>query len=312
MRNPYRVQCNTRPVTLHPPYPGILPLGYGVGVLLPPSPPSPVGSRPLLSLPVSCLQSRFSARPLSLPSPCWAVLPSAPPSPRLCYCQMAEPQQGAAGCWETPELPPRLSLWGSFRPSLERFSACPLPEISADDSISPSHPFHSWPSLTSLLQLLPVSFPSPDPFPSLLSQFLLPSPFLRLGSTQPLVPYLYPRYSPLHPPFLTHLFPKSFPSPSPSQPSVFNPICSHPHSGAQAPAPFLSRSHSRPSPCFAPQCFSLLRLPPPTPPSGTPLPLFSPPPNVPLGGTPAFLAHSFLPGGRSSLYPSPSLWQSFR
>lgn len=188
-----------------PSIPRILPLGYGVEVLLPPSPPSPVGSRPLLSLPVSCLQSRFSARLLSLPSPCLAALPSAPRSPRLCFCQMAEPQQGAAGCWETPELPPCLSLWGSFRPSLEHFPACPLPEISPDDSISPSHPFHSWPSLTSLLQLLPVTFPSSDPFPSLLSQFLLPSPFLRLRFTQPRVPYLYPHYSPLHPPFLTQL-----------------------------------------------------------------------------------------------------------
>lgn len=191
MRNPYRLQCNTRPVTLHPPYPGILPLGYGVGVLLPPSPPSPVGSRPLLSLPVSCLQSRFSARLLSLPSPCLAALLSAPRSPRLCFCQMAEPQQGAAGCWETPELPPRLSLWGSFRPSLEHFSACPLPEISPDDSISPSHPFHSWPSLTSLLQLLPVTFPSPDPSPITLSQASVYSAPCSLPLS-PLLPFASP------------------------------------------------------------------------------------------------------------------------
>lgn len=93
-----------------------------------------------------------------------------------------------------------------FLPTLSgTFSCRPPPELSPDDSISPSHPFHSWPSLTSLLQLLPVTFPSPDPFPSLLSQFLLPSPFLRLRSTQPRVPYLYPHYSLCTPPFLTQL-----------------------------------------------------------------------------------------------------------
>lgn len=245
--------------------------------------------------------------------PAWPHFSRLRVLPDSASAKWQSPSRGRQGAGRPPELPPRLSLWGSFRPSLEHFPACPLPEISPDDSISPSHPFHSWPSLTSLLQLLPVTFPSPDPFPSLLSQFLLPSPFLRLRSTQPRVPYLCPHYSPLHPlSSPNYLFPKPFPSPSPSQPSVFNPICSHRPAGARAPAPFLSRSHSRPSPSCAPRCFSLLRLPPPTSHFGTPLPLFSPPPNVPLGGTPAFLAHSFLPGGRSSLYPFPSLWLSFR
>lgn len=226
------------------------------------SPPIAVCSRPLLSLPVSCLQSRFSARQWSLPSPCSAVLPLAPPSPSLCFCQRAELQQGAAGGWET------LSFRFVFPcgvPSdpLEPIPACPVPRILPDHS-------HQL--------ILPISPPAKPHLPSASPHILsfpfymisAPSPItLSLLSTQPLVRIFIP-ITPLctSPSVPKYLFPKPFPTPSPSQPSVLHPTYSQPHSDSQEPVlpsrvPLLSCSSSS----LAPQCFSLLWPPPPAPPS---------------------------------------------
>lgn len=167
MRNPYRVPCYT--LTLHssPSTPrDSAPRLWGRG----PSPtfphPSQFAAGLFFSLPVSCLQSRFSVRPRSLPSPRLAVLPLAPPSPILCFCQRPEPQQGAAGCWETlsfrfvfPCGVPSDPLWNIF------LLAQSL-GFHLTTRISSSYPSHPWPNLT-LLQHLPISFSSLYPFPSI-------------------------------------------------------------------------------------------------------------------------------------------------
>lgn len=159
-----------------------------------------------------------------------AAHPWAPPPPRLCFFQMAEPQQGAAGCWETlsyhlvcPCGVPSDLLWNLFLPA--PFLGFHLTPPSA----RPSCLTPAW--ITLPPSLLPVSFPSLYPFPSLFSQFLLPSPFLSLLSTQPQVPFLDPHHTPLHQPSFSPptLSPKPLLSPFPSQPSVLHPSYSHPH-----------------------------------------------------------------------------------
>lgn len=177
-----------------------MPLGYGC----PPSPTSPhppVCDRPLLSLPVSCLQSRFSAVPPISLLGCTSL--GSTSSQILLLGQMAEPRQGAAACCE-PEFPPRLPhgvpsdlLWNLFL-------LAPFLGFHLMDSISP---FHPPPTLARASHASPNSF-----LPILL--FILSSvsrhPF---SSTCPMFPSSIPNtalYTSL--PFLTHFpLPKLFP-----------------------------------------------------------------------------------------------------
>lgn len=123
-----------------------------------------------------------------------------------------------------------------------------------------------------------------------------PSPItLSLLSTQPLVRIFIP-ITPLctSPSVPKYLFPKPFPTPSPSQPSVLHPTYSQPHSDSQEPVlpsrvPLLSCSSSSLAPQALASCGPLR---PPLPPD-TPFPLISPFPDVPLGGTPLFCPFLF-------------------
>lgn len=206
---------------------------------------------------------------------------------------MAAPQQGAAGGWETRELPPCLSLWGSFRPSLEHFPACPLLGISPEDSISPASPLCFSASPYPFLPHIPfllfyLSSFSHHPF----SGFGLLSPLFptSISITPHCTPHLpHPAISfqnPSHRPF-----PHSPHSLTPAIHTLINTVRRQPLSSC---VPLLSF----PSSSSVPQGFRLRRLAPPTPLSWHAPSSFSPPPNVPLGGTPAFLERSFLLGGR--------------
>lgn len=207
------------------------------------------------------------------------------------------------------ELPLCLSLWGSFRPSLEPIPACPVSRISPDHShqlillISPLAKPHL-PSAPPHILSFPLSFP--------FYMFSAPSPItLSFLSTQSLVPYLYPHHSPLHLPFSTQLsLSKTIPNAlslttvSPS-PHIFTAPLRL--SGA---SPFSSSTPVLLHPLLLSALASCGSLRPPLP-LDTPLPLISPSPDVPLGGIPLFLSIPFpAPGGRASsvspAFPLPS------
>lgn len=229
------------------------------------SPPIAVCSRPLLFptcfLPPVTVFCEAAVPPIS-PLGCTS-LGSAFSHPLL--LPKARAPAGGGRVLGDSELPLCFSLWGSFRPSLEHIPACPVPRISPDHShqlILPISPLAK-PHLTSAsphILFFSLSFP--------FYMISAPSPItLSLLSTQALVAYLYPHHSPLHLPFSTQL------SLSKTVPNALSLaiVSSSPHlftaplrlSGASS---FLLEFHSCPSPSLAPQCFSLLRLPPPTPP----------------------------------------------
>lgn len=150
-----------------------------------------------------------------------------------------------------------------MRPSLEPFPACCLLGFYLMDFLSPSthpNPGQASPALPYILSFcgpLPLSFlnsMSRLPF----SGFCLPSPRL---------PFHDPTTPSNQSPFRTQLVPSKTVS-SPPTPSVLHCIDSYSHFRPQAPAPFLSRpTRILPFLPLVPPCFSLPRLPPPTPPA---------------------------------------------
>lgn len=198
----------------------------------------------------------------SLRVPAWLHFPGLHLLPDCLAGVRQSPAEGGRVLGD-PELPPRLPCGVSWRPSLEPFPACCLLGFHLMDFLSPSHPSQPWPGL---------SRSSPHPFllwtPSLVfSQFHVPSPFLRFLSTQPQVPFHDPTTPSNQSPFRTQLVPSKTVS-SPPTPSVLHCIDSYSHFRPQAPAPFLSRpTRILPFLPLVPPCFSLPRLPPPTPPA---------------------------------------------
>lgn len=219
--------------TLHPQ--GFCPLGCVISPVSHLPPPTPIWSSPLLSLPVSCFQSRFFARLLSLPSPCLAALPSAPPPPRLFQPNGRVPA-GGGRVLGVPELPSRLPLGRSFRPSLAPFPVCPLPRISPDGSARPAHPSHSRSGLTLPPAVLPYVLFFPVPFASFSSQLL--SPLTNLLPTLPRSPSSIPtpHFTTPQPPTIS---PNCFPRPLSHNPQTFTPPLHTPISDTRAPALFL-------------------------------------------------------------------------
>lgn len=220
---------------------------------------------------------------------------------------MAEPQQGAAECWETP--PPRLPRWGSFRPSLEPFLPAPFlgfhlltpsarPTHLTHCQASPSLAFSAspHPSLPYALSLLfHLSSFSHHPFSVQTLSTQLHVPLLCPHHPHPPPPRPLPQPSPPSSPFLSKTVPIALsPTPQPFTPSMHAPIKTLRRQPLFSRVP-LSSSRLHPSPLRASASRGSLR--PPCPP-GTPLPLFPPPRTSPQVGTLPFPVGPRQAGGR--------------